>query len=407
MANLVIKKNFVDGDKLFAQQLNNNFETIEKAINDGNKIVWQDGTEVKFKRYVTNDIDSLPVLDGSIIYDTAKGRQYIDYKGQRIQVGSAGREVIIQEAQPTEEDNKIWIDSDVINTMGTEIMNEHSDSKIMGYSANYLNERLVKVSPTEPTTGEEVWVQKSNNLFDKNKCSIVQDSVALDISELVIGKTYTFSTNISVKSFKISNYANGYNSVNKDDENGFTTFTFTMARNSNMPEGIKQYLFLAISAPYQWISDIAQLNGYNIQIEEGNTATSYEEYVDKKIYTKNNNGVYEEFCKETVETDWFNIEFQNTYSKLEGNYDEFQYKKINNQVFLRGMITNTVVPSSVEQAVVGTLPTGVRPQKVVYVLGDQVHTPVECSIDSNGDIRVFNTTANKWVSLAGISFFID
>ena len=176
MANIVIKKNFVDGDKLFAQQLNNNFETIEKGINDGNKIVWQDGTEVKFKRYVTNDIDSLPILDGSIIYDTEKGRHYIDYQGKRIQVGSAGKEVLVQEEQPTEEDNKIWIDSDVVNTMGTEIMNEHSDSKIMGYSANYLNERLVKVSPTEPTTGEEVWIDNTNKkIYTKNDNDVYEE----------------------------------------------------------------------------------------------------------------------------------------------------------------------------------------------------------------------------------------
>jgi hypothetical protein len=143
MANIVIKKNFIDGDKLFAQQLNNNFETIEKGINDGNKIVWQDGTEVKFKRYVTDDIDSLPILDGSIIYDTEKGRHYIDYQGKRVQVGSAGKEVLVQEEQPTEEDNKIWIDSDTVNTMGTEITNEHSESEIMGYSANYLNGKTI------------------------------------------------------------------------------------------------------------------------------------------------------------------------------------------------------------------------------------------------------------------------
>ena len=96
MARISIKKNFVDGDKLFAQQLNNNFETIEKAVNDGNKIVWQDGTEVTFKRYVTSDIDSLPISDGAIIYDTEKGRHYIDYQGKRIQVGSAGKEVVIK-----------------------------------------------------------------------------------------------------------------------------------------------------------------------------------------------------------------------------------------------------------------------------------------------------------------------
>ena len=32
-----------------------------------------------------------------------------------------------------------------------------------------------------------------------------------------------------------------------------------------------------------------------MQLELGSTTTNYEEYVDKKIYTKNDNGVYEEF----------------------------------------------------------------------------------------------------------------
>lgn len=158
MANIVIKKNFVDGDKLFAQQLNNNFETIEKGINDGNKIVWQDGTEVKFKRYVTNDIDSLPILDGSIIYDTEKGRHYIDYQGKRVQVGSAGKEVLVQEEQPTEEDNKIWIDSDFVNTMGTEVVNSLDGNETnMAPSVNLIN-KVLDYSTEEQRIG--TWLGK-------------------------------------------------------------------------------------------------------------------------------------------------------------------------------------------------------------------------------------------------------
>lgn len=122
MANINIKTNFVDGEKLFAQQLNNNFKTIQEGMNADNKIIWQDGEEVLFKRYVTNDIESLPILDGSIIYDVEKGRHYIDYNGARIQVGSAGKEVLVQDNEPTEEDNKIWIDTDFVNTMGTEVV---------------------------------------------------------------------------------------------------------------------------------------------------------------------------------------------------------------------------------------------------------------------------------------------
>ena len=46
------------------------------------------------------------------------------------------------------------------------ILNLKNNSKTDTYSANYLNDRLVKVSPTEPETGEKIWVQRGKNLFD-------------------------------------------------------------------------------------------------------------------------------------------------------------------------------------------------------------------------------------------------
>ena len=39
-------------------------------------------------------------------------------------------------------------------------------------------------------------------------------------------------------------------------------------------------------------------NCYDIQVEMGSVATSYEPYITKKIHTKNDNGVYEEFYNE-------------------------------------------------------------------------------------------------------------
>lgn len=143
MANINIKTNFVDGEKLFAQQLNNNFKTIQEGMNADNKIIWQDGEEVLFKRYVTNDIESLPILDGSIIYDVEKGRHYIDYNGNRIQVGSAGKEVLVQDNEPIEEDNKIWIDTDFVNTMGTEVVDSlDGDETNMAPSVRVVKERI-------------------------------------------------------------------------------------------------------------------------------------------------------------------------------------------------------------------------------------------------------------------------
>ena len=150
MAKINIKTNFVDGEKLFAQQLNNNFKAIQEGMDSDNEIIWQDGEEVLFKRYITNDIENLPIVDGSIIYDIEKGRHYIDYNGKRIQVGSSGKEVLVQDTQPIEEDNKIWIESDFVNSMGTEVVDSlDGDETNMSPSVRAVKKALLEVYSTE------------------------------------------------------------------------------------------------------------------------------------------------------------------------------------------------------------------------------------------------------------------
>ena len=115
-------------------------------------------------------------------------------------------------------------------------------------------------------------------MFDKNNYS--QDSINIvqfDITNLEIGKTYTFSSNIPITWFKISNARNGYGSVQYSNTNGFAKYTFTMSRNSNIASSATQYLYLGIKG-LTFVDTISDLNNYNIQIEEGSSATEYEEY---------------------------------------------------------------------------------------------------------------------------------
>lgn len=125
MSNVNLKTDFKNGDKLYAEQLNNNFGLIKEAFAKGatGDVVWQDGTTVKFRRHITTDIEQLPILDGAIIYDIQKGRNYIDYDGKRIQVGSAGNEVIIGEESEITEDTKLIIEQEFIDNIGTEVVN--------------------------------------------------------------------------------------------------------------------------------------------------------------------------------------------------------------------------------------------------------------------------------------------
>ena len=114
------------------------------------------------------------------------------------------------------------------------------------------------------------------NLIDKNNYKPDYENVlGIDISNLVIGETYTFSSSVAIYSMKISNSSYNYSSVEYYKNDGFKTYTFTMARNSNIPEGTTQYLFIKLDAS-TWVTDISQLG--DLQIEKGSTATEYEPY---------------------------------------------------------------------------------------------------------------------------------
>lgn len=123
MANVSLKTDFTDGEKLFGQQLNNNFAVIKAALETMNKIVWQDDpddTVVTF-RGTTEEINSRDIIDGQLLYDTSTGETYIDYGSQRISTGS-GNAIFIGENEPTNPATQLWIDpTELLNVIGSEI----------------------------------------------------------------------------------------------------------------------------------------------------------------------------------------------------------------------------------------------------------------------------------------------
>ena len=148
---------------------------------------------------------------------------------------------------------------------------ETTEGSIITINNGNIKNYLIYGNSTQET-------RSGKNLFDKNNYS--QDStniVQFDITNLEIGKTYTFSSNIPITWFKISNARNGYGSVQYSNTNGFAKYTFTMSRNSNIASSATQYLYLGIKG-LTFVDNISDLNNYNIQIEEGSSATEYEEY---------------------------------------------------------------------------------------------------------------------------------
>lgn len=108
-----------------------------------------------------------------------------------------------------------------------------------------------------------------------------------------------------------------------------------------------------------------------------------------------------------ADTGWQNITYEHTYSSYDASvFNPLQYRKIGNQVFIRGMIKSTTTNPIGANAIAGTLPSTAKPAKGVYFIANNVDSPISVNIDASGGIKVFNTSAS-WIALDGINFFID
>lgn len=149
------------------------------------------------------------------------------------------------------------------------------------------------VSSTEPTTNEKVWIKKGKNLFNKNKYIVDTDGKIGFELNLKLGETYTLSSNkpLYVAKFSTNSYTNSDN-VGPQKWSEFTSWTFIAGNNVNNYLNNTLYLGVVSDTISSNIEDFAD---YNIQIEQGSTATEYEPYIEKEIYVKNDSGAYDKF----------------------------------------------------------------------------------------------------------------
>ena len=146
MSKISIKTDFADGEKLFAQDLNNNFlviqaginaneenlqEVIDKAIIELDKQLeeitadrgwdWNGGDRVTFYKGNAQAIEDREIINGQLLYNTDSGETALDDNGTRVVTGS-GNVVSISEEEPTNPSTKIWI----------------KPSKMARYAASYV-----------------------------------------------------------------------------------------------------------------------------------------------------------------------------------------------------------------------------------------------------------------------------
>ena len=190
---------------------------------------------------------------------------------------------------------------------------------------NKLNN--VVISSTEPTTGEEVWIQKSKNYFnyeDNQPDTTFTEKVTINNEKAFkkfVGPTQNlwaiFHLDECGKKLKENEKYTISFDIWADKNTAFGTKTLyvnpltTTTHNLDNITTQKQRLIATFTYKsstgsllhiYPMHIDGNILYISNVQIEQGSTATSYEPYVDKKIYTKNDNGVYEEFDNSIVES---------------------------------------------------------------------------------------------------------
>ena len=187
--------------------------------------------------------------------------------------------------------NVTQLDEDKLDK--TSLKNEGSTANDEGYSANYLNDKLVSVGATAPTNGEKVWFKTSKNKFNKNDLHIInayftvnnptfQSNTACQTLYMPIepNKTFTVSK-VSSKRFGVG-YTNAEPVVGGTIAGVLggisteTSYTITTGATAQYL-AIWFYFSAEDTLTAQQIID-------TIQVEEGPIATPYEEFAKPAIY---------------------------------------------------------------------------------------------------------------------------
>lgn len=229
------------------------------------------------------------------------------------------------------------------------------------------------VSSTEPTglNRKKVWLQKGKNLFNKGKIftnAWINDSGNISsyenqnvVSELISCKpntTYTVSGYPENVFVKVASYNKNRKYINViiDIQSSKAKQTFTTGNND---------CFIRIG-----YGDSATIID-SLQLEQGSIATEYEEYIEPKIYVRNDNNVYEEFIQE-YDSGWLFL------TEVGESYAYIKYRKVGKRVELISPLYSEkgFSISAFGTTLLGTLPEGFRPSQ-------RKHVPIVCKNTSN------------------------
>lgn len=181
----------------------------------------------------------------------------------------------------------------------------------------------VVISPTEPTTGEEVWIKKGKNKFNANELFLDQTNHVTN-NNSTNKLSITTNGNYGYSRYKltipneylnkeVSISFNGVSTINKSQNNIRNTIyisstpdesgdimtqllTTTKTKYSIKFTPNSQEIYITLYGTLSDYSTIMTIEMSEIQLELGEP-TEYEDYIEKEIYVKNDSGVFERFYK--------------------------------------------------------------------------------------------------------------
>lgn len=147
MSKISIKTDFNDGEKLFAQDLNNNFLVIQAGINSNEENLqevidqaiieldkqleeitadrgwdWNGGDRVTFFKGNDEQVTSQPIKNGQLLYNTNTGETALDDAGKRVVTGSGNVVEINNGSTPSNPATKLWIDRNkIVKTRASQV----------------------------------------------------------------------------------------------------------------------------------------------------------------------------------------------------------------------------------------------------------------------------------------------
>lgn len=152
----------------------------------------------------------------------------------------------------------------------------------------------VYIGKDRPIEGQEVWIQKGKNLLDMNKVKTGWGLTSnLDSQGFVEDANWFLSHPIPVEGGK-SYFASGLYYANGDIQ----TFKEFYDKEHNFISNVKSNPAIAPdNAAYMYVDGRIDRSN-EAMVVQGVEASAYEPYIGKKIFVKNDEGVYEEFYNE-------------------------------------------------------------------------------------------------------------